>query len=127
MPRSTRGAVKAQKHKKVLKKARGHVGAGSRRYRVAIQVLLHAGENATRDRRKKKRDFRGLWITRISAACRSRGLTYSRFMNALAEAGVQLNRKMLSEMAIADPATFDKLYAIAREKAPSYAKAAVIR
>lgn len=113
MPRSTRGRLKAQKHKKVLKEARGHVGAGSRRYRVAIQVLLHAGENATKDRRRKKRDFRGLWITRISAACRSRGLSYSRFISGLIEAGIALNRKMLSEIAIADPGAFDQIAAAA--------------
>lgn len=116
MPRSTRGVVKARKHKKVLKLARGHVGAGSRRYRVAIQVLLHAGENATRDRRRKKRDMRGLWITRVSAACRARGLTYSRFISGLVQAGITINRKMLSEIAIADPATFDKICAMAGEK-----------
>jgi large subunit ribosomal protein L20 len=116
MPRSTRGHLKAQKHKKVLKEARGHVGAGSRRYRVAIQVLLHAGENATKDRRRKKRDFRGLWITRVSAACRSRGLSYSRFISGLVQAGIALNRKMLSEIAIADPGAFDQIAAMAAAK-----------
>lgn len=113
MSRATRGHLKAQKHKKVLKEARGHVGAGSRRYRIAIQVLLHAGENATKDRRRKKRDFRGLWITRVSAACRSRGLSYSRFISGLIQAGITINRKMLSEVAIADPHAFDLIVAAA--------------
>jgi large subunit ribosomal protein L20 len=117
MPRVTRGKVKARKHRKVLKLARGHVGAGSRRYRVALQVLMHAGENATRDRRAKKRNFRGLWITRISAACRSRGMTYSRFMSGLLAAKVALNRKMLSEVAIADPNAFAKLVELAGQHA----------
>lgn len=115
MSRATRGHLKAQKHKKVLKLARGHVGAGSRRYRIAIQVLLHAGENATKDRRRKKRDFRGLWIQRINAACRAEGITYNRFINGLHKAGVEVDRKILADLAVTDQATFAALCQVAKD------------
>jgi large subunit ribosomal protein L20 len=109
MPRVRKGAARHQKHKKVLRAARGFYGAGSRRYRTAVEKIFRAGVMATRDRKTKKRDFRRLWITRISAACSQRGIRYSRFICALGRADIDLNRKMLSEIAIADPAAFDKI------------------
>ena len=109
MPRVRKGAARHKKHKKVLKAARGYHGSTSRRYRLALQAIYRAGVNATRDRKTRKRQFRRLWITRISAACTQRGLQYSRFINALWNADVKLNRKMLSEIAIADPAAFDTI------------------
>ncbi len=84
-------------------------GVVSRRYALAKQKLFKAGVYATRDRRVRKREFRALWITRISAACRQRGIRYSEFMNAMFNADIDLNRKMLSEIAIADPAAFDAI------------------
>ena len=109
MPRVRIGAARHKKHKRVLKAARGYEGATSRRYRLALQAIFRAGVNATRDRKNRKRQFRRLWITRISAACSQRGVQYSRFINALWHADVKLNRKMLSEIAIADPAAFDTI------------------
>ncbi len=107
MPRVRKGAARRRKHKRVLKAARGYYGAMSRRYRTALQSVLRAGVFATRDRKRRKRDFRRLWITRVTAACQQRGIRYSQFIHALDEAGIALNRKMLSEIAIADPQAFD--------------------
>jgi len=107
MPRVRKGAARHRKHKKVLKAASGYHGASSRRYRLALQAIFRAGVNATRDRKRRKRNFRSLWITRISAACKQRGVQYSRFIHALWEADITLNRKMLSEIAVADPPAFD--------------------
>ena len=109
MPRVRKGAARHRKHKKILKAARGFYGAASRRYRLASEKIFRAGVTATRDRKLRKRDFRRLWITRISAACRQRGVRYSTFMSDLTKADIDLNRKMLSEIAIADPAAFDKI------------------
>ncbi|MHC4561470.1 MAG: 50S ribosomal protein L20 [Planctomycetota bacterium] len=114
MPRVKLGAARRKKHKKVLKAARGYYGSASRRYRIALDRTFKAGVYATRDRRNRKRDFRRLWITRITGACDQRGLRYSEFMHGLNEAGVTLNRKMLSEIAIADPAAFDTIVEIAQ-------------
>lgn len=111
MPRTRIGAARHKKHKRVLRAARGYHGATSRRYRLAKQAIFRAGVNATRDRKTRKRQFRRLWITRISAACNLRGVKYSRFINALWHADIKLNRKMLSEIAIADPAAFDAIVA----------------
>jgi len=113
MPRVRKGAARHRKHKRVLKSVRGHQGAPGVRYRLAIQSELRAGAYAYRDRRTRKRDFRGLWITRISAACRQRGIRYSVFIAALKKAEIALNRKMLSEIAIADPEMFDRIVAAA--------------
>ena len=124
MPRVRKGAARHQKHKRVLKAARGYYGAMSRRYRLAIQSVLRAGVNATRDRKRRKREFRRLWITRISAACRQRGLRYNQFMFALVESGVALNRKMLSEIAVSDPAAFDAIVEKVRDKIPAESAAA---
>ncbi len=117
MPRVTKGAARHRKHKRVLKSVRGHRSAAGTRYRLAIQASLRAGQFAYRDRRNRKREFRALWITRISAACRQRGIRYGVFINLLGKAGITLNRKMLSEVAVADPAMFDKLVETAQNAA----------
>lgn len=109
MPRVRKGAARTQARRKMLRAARGYFGTKSRHKQQAKVALVRAGVNAYRDRRLRKRDYRRLWITRITAACRMRGTRYSRFMNGLAHAGILLNRKMLSEIAITDPATFDAL------------------
>ena len=121
MPRVRKGAARARKHKRILKSVRGQIGAASRRYRVALEAWLRAGQYATIGRKLRKRDFRQLWITRLSAACRQRGLTYSRFMHGLGKKGVALNRKMLAAIAVADPGAFDRLVALVRGKAPAEA------
>lgn len=109
MPRVSKGAARRRKHKRVLKAARGFYGSASRCYRTAKNKTFRAGVMATRDRKTRKRDFRRLWITRISAACRQRGIRYSVFMDALNKTDIDLNRKLLSEIAIADPAAFDAI------------------
>jgi len=109
MPRVRKGAARRRKHKRVLKDARGYYSSYSRRYIFARQQTFIAGVMATGDRQRKKRDFRRLWITRISAACLLRNIMYSRLIFALGEANVALNRKMLSEIAIADPPAFDAI------------------
>lgn len=109
MPRVRIGAARKRKHKRVLREARGYYGTKSRHFQQAKVALMRAGQFAWRDRRQRKRDFRRLWITRITAACRMRGTRYSLFMNGLRRSGMLLNRKMLAEIAIHDPATFDKI------------------
>jgi len=109
MPRVRKGAARRQKHKKILKATRGMWGAASRHYRVALDKAFKSGVYATRDRKNRKRDFRRLWITRVSAAAMQRGLRYSEFMHGLDEANIRLNRKMLSEIAVADHAAFDAI------------------
>ena len=105
-----KGAMMTRKRrKKVLKLAKGYWGAKSRHFKMAKQAVMKSGNYAFIGRKQRKRDFRRLWITRISAACRMNGITYSTFMNGLKKAGVTLNRKMLSEIAIADPAGFTAL------------------
>ena len=116
MPRVRYGAARHRKHKRVLKAARGFRGAASRRYHVALNKTFRAGVYATRDRKDRKRQFRRLWITRISAACAQRGIRYSNFINYLGEAQIALNRKMLSEIAIADPEAFDAVVSLATKK-----------
>jgi len=111
MPRVRKGAARRRKHKKILKAASGYRGAMSRRYSLALQAVFRAGVNATKDRKRRKRDFRRLWITRITGACRQRGLKYSRLIFALNAADIRLNRKMLSEIAISDPDVFDAILA----------------
>ncbi len=117
MPRATRSPARRRKHKRILKAASGYWGARSRLYRFAKQAVTRSLVYAYRDRRDRKREFRGLWLTRVNAACRQRGIAYSRFIHALSKVGVALNRKMLSEIAIADPAGFDQLVALARGSA----------
>ena len=109
MPRTRKGATRRQTRKRLLKRAKGYVGARSKQYRVAKQTRMKADQYAYRDRRNRKRDFRRLWITRISAACRQRGVVYSRFVGGLKKAGVQLNRKMLADLALNDPKAFDSI------------------
>ncbi|MDG2200657.1 MAG: 50S ribosomal protein L20 [Phycisphaerales bacterium] len=109
MPRVRKGAARNKARRRVLRAARGYWGTKSRHKQQAKVALLRAGQNAYRDRRARRRDFRRLWIVRISAACRMRNTRYSRFINGLGRAGIGLNRKMLSQIAIEDPATFDTL------------------
>ncbi|MBL0922818.1 MAG: 50S ribosomal protein L20 [Phycisphaerales bacterium] len=113
MPRVRKGSARKRQHKRVLREARGYFGTKSRHFQQAKVALMRAGRFAWRDRRRRKREFRRLWITRITAACRMRGTRYSLFMNGLKLSGILLNRKMLSEIAIHDPATFDALVATA--------------
>ena len=109
MARIKRGVVANRRHKKVLKEAKGYYGARSRVFRVAKQAVIKAGQYAYRDRRAKKRLFRALWITRINAACRLNGTTYSSFINGLKTKGIELDRKILADMAVNDPQSFAKL------------------
>lgn len=118
MPRVRYAVARRRKHKRVLKSARGIRGAASRRYHVALNKTFRAGVFATRDRKDKKRQFRRLWITRISAACAQRGIRYSHFINDLADAQITLNRKMLSEIAIADPEAFDAVVNLVTKSTP---------
>ncbi len=106
MARVKRGVTAHARHKKVLKAARGYYGARSRAYRVAVQAVTKAGQYAYRDRRQKKRQFRELWIVRINAAARQHDMSYSRFMCGLKKAGIEIDRKILSEIAITDQAAF---------------------
>ena len=106
MARVKRGVVARAKHKKVLKQAKGYYGARSRVFRVAKQAVIKAAQYAYRDRRTKKRDFRGLWIIRINAKAREAGLSYSQFINKLKSKNVQLDRKILSQIAIENPEAF---------------------
>jgi large subunit ribosomal protein L20 len=109
MSRVKRGVVARARHKKVLKKAKGYYGARSKVYRVAKQAVIKAGQYAYRDRRQRKRQFRALWITRINAAAREHGLSYSRFINGLRESGVDLDRKVLADLAVHDVDAFAAL------------------
>lgn len=102
------------RRKKVLKLAKGYWGAKSKHFKMAKEAVMKSGNYAYIGRRQRKRDFRKLWITRISAACRINGMNYSQFINGLKKAGITLNRKMLSEIAIADPEGFSKLVEQAR-------------
>ena len=109
MTRIKGGVVARKRRKKVLKEAKGYFGSKHRLYKTAHEQVMNSGSYAFRDRRQKKREFRKLWIARINAACKSNDITYSRFINGLAKAGVEINRKMLSEIAISDPAGFTAL------------------
>jgi len=114
MARVKNGATTKARHKKVLKQAKGYFGSKHRLYKTAKEQLMHSGQYAFRDRKQKKRDFRKLWITRINAACRLNDISYSRFINGLTKAGVEINRKMLSEIAINDEKAFTELVNIAK-------------
>ena len=115
MPRVRKGAARRQAKKRVFKAVKGHRGAAGRLLRLAKEASVRAQVNARIDRKRKKRDFRGLWIIRLSAACGVRDIRYSQFINGCKKAGIQLNRKMLSEIAIADPAGFDTIVDKAKE------------
>jgi large subunit ribosomal protein L20 len=114
MPRVKGGPTHAKKRKRVLKRAKGFRGGFGTIYRSALEFTRRAGRYAYRDRRQKKRHFRSLWITRLSAALRARGISYNRFIPALTAAGIELNRKMLSELAVTDAAAFDAIVDAAR-------------
>ena len=112
-----KGAMMTRKRrKKILKRAKGYWGSKSRHFKMAKQAVMKSGQYAYIGRKQKKRDFRKLWITRISAAAKMNGMNYSTFMNGVNKAGINLNRKMLSEMAIADPAGFAALAELAKSK-----------
>ena len=115
MPRVKRGPKRAQKRKRILKFAKGYFGTRSNAYRIAKQAVDRALAFAYRDRRQKKRQFRRLWITRINAAAREHGLSYSRFMNGLKRAGSALDRKSLADLAVRDRQAFAQLATVARE------------
>src|SRR5437764_14379372 len=114
MPRVKGGPVHARKRKRVLKRASGFANSPGTQYRSAIEFVRKAGAYATRDRRQKKRHFRSLWITRLGAALRQRGINYNRFIPAAIAAGIELNRKMLSELAVGDPVAFDAVVELVR-------------
>ncbi len=109
MPRVKRGVMARKKRRTVLERAKGYYGAKSRTYRAAKEQVQHSLQYAYRDRRNKKREIRALWITRINAGAHQNGMSYSRFMNGLKKADIQLDRKVLSDMAINDPAGFASL------------------
>jgi large subunit ribosomal protein L20 len=109
MPRVKRGVTAHARHKKVLDQAKGYYGARSKVYRVAKQAVIKAGQYAYRDRRQRKRQFRALWIARINAAARVNGLSYSRLMDGLNKAGVDIDRKILADLAYQDEAAFAAL------------------
>jgi large subunit ribosomal protein L20 len=109
MTRVKRGVTAHARHKKILDKAKGYRGARSKIYRVAKQAVIKAAQYAYRDRRQRKRQFRQLWIARINAGSRSCGLTYSRFMNGLKKAGIEIDRKVLADIAVHDKAGFSVL------------------
>jgi large subunit ribosomal protein L20 len=109
MPRVKRGVTAKARHKKILKQAKGYYGARSRVYRVAKQAVIKAGQYAYRDRRQRKRQFRALWIVRINAQARECGMTYSRLMDGLRKAAIELDRKVLSDMAVFDKPAFAAL------------------
>jgi large subunit ribosomal protein L20 len=119
MPRVKRGIMTHKRHKKIISRAQGYWGAKHRLFKTAKEAVMHSMQYAYRDRRTKKRDFRRLWITRISAACRANGLSYSRFMFGLDKAGIELDRKVLADMAIVDAEAFAKLTEQARAQIPA--------
>ena len=127
MARVKNGAVTKARHKKVLKQAKGYFGSKHRLYKSAKEQLMHSGQYAFRDRKQKKREFRKLWITRINAACRENGISYSRFIEGLNKAGVEVNRKMLSEIAINDPKAFTELVSIAKKGKEGKIKASEVK
>ena len=124
MVRVKRGVTKRRRHKKIMSLARGYHGASHRSYKWAKEALIHAWSHAYRHRRERKGDFRRLWILRIGAASRESGLTYSQFVHGLRIANVEINRKMLADMAVRDPEGFQKLIDVAREHQPALSPSA---
>ena len=114
MARVRNGVVTHRRHKKILKEARGYFGSKHREFKSAKEQLMHAGQYAYRDRRQKKREMRKIWIVRINAACRLEGISYSRFIEGLNKAGLEINRKMISEIAINDNEAFKNLVEVAK-------------
>lgn len=115
MPRTTGSPARKDRKKKVLKEAKGYFGGRKKLYRTAKDAVEKGWEHAYRDRKKKKRNFRRLWITRINAAARQHDLSYSRFMNGLKRSGVELDRKALADIAVRDPGAFETLVSRAKE------------
>ncbi len=115
MPRATNAVARRRRRKRTLARAKGYYGRKHSSYRFANEQLMRSGYYAYRDRRNRKRDFRRLWITRINAAARLNGISYSQFMHGLAAAGVQVNRKMLADIAVRDPEAFRRFAELARE------------
>ena len=124
MSRATYGAARNRKKHRVKKLARGYRGARRKHWRLIKEAVVRSGVAAFRDRRRRKRDFRRLWIIRITAACQARGIAYSRFIYGLEGANIELNRKVLSEMAISAPADFDAIVEIAKQHVQAAAAAA---
>jgi len=124
MARVKRGMTASAKHKKIRDLAKGYYGAKHRWFRTANEAVMHAGQYAYRDRRNKKRDLRRLWIIRINAACRVNGLSYSVFINGLTRAGVEIDRKALSDLAITNPAAFTSVVDVAKSAISAKAEAA---
>ncbi len=114
MSRVKTGVVRHRKHKKILKRAKGYWGKRSKSFRIAQQTLLNAADYSYRDRRDKKNDFRRLWIVRINAAARLEGMTYSTFISGLRKAGVEINRKVIADLAVKEPQAFKKLIEVAQ-------------
>ncbi len=125
MTRVKGGTVSKNRRRKVLKSAKGYFGSKHRLYKTAKEQVFHSGVYAYRDRRQNKRNFRKLWITRINAGCRENDISYSKFINGLNLAGVTVNRKMLSELAIDDPKSFTNLVDIAKDALKSGKKTTV--
>ena len=115
MARVKRSVHAKKKRREVLRKAKGYFGSRSKRYRVAKEQLLHSGQYAYRDRRDRKAQFRRLWIARIGAGARQHGMSYSRFVHGLGRAGIDVDRKMLADMAVHDPAAFGQLVEASKE------------
>ena len=116
MPRTSNSVPSRARRKKVLGKAKGYYGARRKTFKTAKQAVTKAGQYAYRDRRQRKRQFRALWITRINAAAREHDLSYSRFMNGLQQAGVEVDRKVLAQLAVSDPKAFGDLAELAKSK-----------
>ena len=116
MPRVKRGVTARARHKKVIEQAKGYRGRRNNVYRIAKEAVMKAGQYQYRDRRAKKREFRALWIARINAAVREHGLTYSAFMNGLKKAAIDVDRKVLADLAVADKAAFAQLASQAKAK-----------
>jgi large subunit ribosomal protein L20 len=117
MPRASNAVARKRRKQKVLKRAKGYYGRKHSSYRLANEQLMRSGAYAFRDRRNRKRDFRRLWITRINAAARREGMTYSELIHGLGEAGVEVNRKVLADVAVNDPDGFRRFVELAREGA----------
>ncbi len=115
MPRTTRGPIARRRRKKILKLAKGYYGTKSKVFKMANQQVMRSLSYAYRDRKQRKRDFRKLWIARINAAARAGGLSYSRFINGLKKADVQINRKLLADLAVNDKEAFARLVEVAKK------------
>jgi large subunit ribosomal protein L20 len=115
MARVKRGTTTRKRHNRVLKAAEGYYGARRRQFKQAKEAVMHAGQYAYRDRRNRKREFRRLWIARINAACRQNGMTYSRFIESMTKLGIEVDRKVLAELAVSDAPGFASLVQTARE------------